>query len=303
MSTKYKEYKVHPLAAALPMVAANELQELADNLKENGQRIKGVVKDDLLIDGRNRQAACKIADIPFEVEQWDEKKHGKSVAAYITSINVNRRHLTAAQKATFAADAIPFFQEEAKERQKQSPGRGNTGATLNAESKGAASDIAAKEAGVSGKSVRNAARLKKEDPKAFKEVKAGKKSLNSAVSKLEKKAPKVAAPKPNLQAKFETACKSIGRVAGTAFASALLSGARLNQADTIRLADLDNEEISRIKPLLDINPTWNLARALKYKSETITAKHDIQDVLNACAAKGGSLEFVVHGFNFKVKKQ
>ncbi len=54
-----------------------------------------VVKDNVLIDGRNRRAACKIAGIEPEVIELN----GEDIFAYIISSNVVKRRITKGQSA------------------------------------------------------------------------------------------------------------------------------------------------------------------------------------------------------------
>jgi ParB-like chromosome segregation protein Spo0J len=299
---KMSKYKVHPFAAKFPMVAANELQELADNIKANGQRIPGVVKDGELIDGRNREAACKLAGVEFEVEEWNEKRHGKSVIDFILSINTQRRHLTVSQRATIAADSLPFFEAEAKARQSLSKGGGVAGAKEAVET-GTAAEHAASKSGVSVTSVKTAKRLKTEAPDEFKKVQKGEKTLANAAKKLKPKAPKKAEPKPDLADKFMKAVKSIRSVTDGSFAQALSTGALLNQKDTIKLADMTDDEIQRVKALLQANPTWTLKKAADYKGEKLESKHKIQDLINVAASKGGKHTCTISGYEFTVRKQ
>src|SRR5258708_4409001 len=95
----------HPVAALFPMMTKDELQELADDIKKNGlqEPIKLSTDGKMLIDGRNRLAACKIA----KVEPRFEKLNGAEAEAYAISANIARRHMTAAQRAMVVAKIHP----------------------------------------------------------------------------------------------------------------------------------------------------------------------------------------------------
>jgi ParB-like chromosome segregation protein Spo0J len=55
---------VHPLADLFPMMEPDDLAALADDIKANGLQQPIVVDDaGVLIDGRNRLAACKRAGV------------------------------------------------------------------------------------------------------------------------------------------------------------------------------------------------------------------------------------------------
>ena len=58
------ELAVHPVAALFPMLAGDELEELAADIKARGL-LQPIVLDaeGRILDGRNRLAACKIAGV------------------------------------------------------------------------------------------------------------------------------------------------------------------------------------------------------------------------------------------------
>lgn len=97
--------KTHELAGALPMLGEEELQLLADSIKERGLNHPIVIKvidgEDYLIDGRNRLAACRLADVEPTFIEWMG-----DVASFIYSVNVARRHMTLSQSAI--AEALIF---------------------------------------------------------------------------------------------------------------------------------------------------------------------------------------------------
>lgn len=96
--------EVHPLAALFPMMTDDELQDLADDIRENGLLHPIVLDaDGVLIDGRNRLRACEIAS----VDPKFSKLNGHDAAAYIVSANLERRNLTKGQQAMALAMIYP----------------------------------------------------------------------------------------------------------------------------------------------------------------------------------------------------
>ena len=94
---------VHPYAALFPMLDSNSLADLADDIARNGQRDPIVVTaDGLLLEGRNRLAACKLANVEPVVEVHD----GSDPAQFVISKNIHRRHLTLGQQAMIAAKVL-----------------------------------------------------------------------------------------------------------------------------------------------------------------------------------------------------
>lgn len=99
---------VYPPADFFPMLAEDELQELAEDIKANGQRepivVGEIAGDDgtlsmMLIDGRNRRDACRLACVVPQVRHFE----GEDPSAFVLSVNVNRRHMTAGQRAAARA--------------------------------------------------------------------------------------------------------------------------------------------------------------------------------------------------------
>lgn len=118
--------KVHPAAELFPMMTEAELSELAVDIQQNGQRHPLVIFSGLLLDGRNRMAACGIAGVKPRTEVLAQCD---SPTAYVISANLHRRHLLPAQRAACAADpkVLDLFKAEAKARQRagqKSGGRG-----------------------------------------------------------------------------------------------------------------------------------------------------------------------------------
>jgi hypothetical protein len=95
----------HPIAAMFPMMTKQELDELANDIKQNGLRepIKLSSDGKQIIDGRNRLAACKLA----KIEPTFEKLNGEDATAFAISANIARRHMTAGQRAMVAAKIYP----------------------------------------------------------------------------------------------------------------------------------------------------------------------------------------------------
>jgi len=91
---------IHPAADAFPRMTAPELQELADDIKAKGLH-QPIVRDaeNLILDGRNRLAACEIAGVAPRFECYA----GKDPVGFIVSANLRRRHLNESQRAMVAS--------------------------------------------------------------------------------------------------------------------------------------------------------------------------------------------------------
>jgi hypothetical protein len=183
----------HQLANLFPVMTEEEIADLASDITKNGLEDPIVLFEDKVLDGRNRLLAMELANLPLREECFVHFRNIKdpkcswgdcadSPLAWIVSKNLHRRHLTTSQRATVAVEMETLFAEEAKKRmlagKKPDPST-NSG-------QGKASEKAAAAMQVSPSSVQVAKALKKEDPKAFEEVKAGKQTLNAAKPKKQK---------------------------------------------------------------------------------------------------------------------
>jgi ParB-like chromosome segregation protein Spo0J len=107
---------VHPAAEIFPLLAGKEAADLAADIKANGLKEPIVLTADrLLLDGRNRLAACNATGTEPRFETWDGVG---SPVDYVVSKNLRRRHLDVGQRAMIAVDLIPLYEEEARERQR-----------------------------------------------------------------------------------------------------------------------------------------------------------------------------------------
>jgi hypothetical protein len=123
---------------------------LADDIRANGLRMPIETLDGKIIDGRRRSIACGMAGVKptFRKIETDDP------VAYVLSLNLHRRHLSASQCGMIAARAKELYEKAAKERQKLSEGRGKKGMeNLPHLNQGTARDLAGKAVGVSGKTV------------------------------------------------------------------------------------------------------------------------------------------------------
>lgn len=96
---------VHPVADLFPMLAEDELQELADDIKQRGL-LQPIVLDSRgrVLDGRNRLAACDLAGVVPNFETYD----GDDPEGFALAVNTQRRNLTKGQRAMLIVEAGPF---------------------------------------------------------------------------------------------------------------------------------------------------------------------------------------------------
>jgi len=95
------KWKAHPYADLFPMMTEGELEALAEDIRENGLRNPVVRYQDAILDGRNRLMACERAGVDPRFEDYVGSE--EEAFALVESLNVQRRDLTAGQRALVAA--------------------------------------------------------------------------------------------------------------------------------------------------------------------------------------------------------
>jgi hypothetical protein len=100
------QIQVHPAADLFPMMTPEELQELAADIQTSGLR-NPIVLDHtgkVLIDGRNRLAACELGKVE---PTFAKLAKDDDPLAYIVSMNVMHRFLNKGQQAMALAMVYP----------------------------------------------------------------------------------------------------------------------------------------------------------------------------------------------------
>jgi hypothetical protein len=176
-----KDLPHHPAADLFPPMTAGELQELTDDIRERGLLNPIITLDGALLDGVHRLQACTLAGVEPRFTEWSGE--GGSPVAFAVSQNVRRRQLTSSQKAALAAEVLPLFEQEAKERQGR---RTDLMATVPESQKSAPTsrDQAAAVVGTGSRQVQEAKAIKERDPDLFVQVKNGEISITAASKKI-----------------------------------------------------------------------------------------------------------------------
>jgi hypothetical protein len=188
------EIEVHAAADLFPMLSDAELAELAEDIRANGLHEPLWLWDDpergpVLLDGRNRLAACRLAGVRPSTRAYA----GDDPVAFSISQNIKRRHLTTGQKAAIAVAAEPLIAAHAKaaeaerKRKEIEAQRFKTGADLPQSKKDKprsraprSRDKAAKATGTSGRAVAQFKRLEADAPDLAEKVRSGAMALDRA---------------------------------------------------------------------------------------------------------------------------
>lgn len=173
----------HPAASLFPMLPDSELQKLAEDIRKNGLLEPIVLHEGMILDGRNRFAACELADLQARFVEWD--KAGNSPILYVISKNLHRRQLTTSQRAAVAVESLPLLKEEARKRQVSGLKRGDAEPVpMISGERGEAREVAATQTGVGSATVWEAEQVKNRDPAEFAKVKRGETTVHRAYRKV-----------------------------------------------------------------------------------------------------------------------
>lgn len=91
--------RAHPAAEIFPLLDGPELAALAADIREHGLRQPIIEHEGMILDGRNRFAACRMAKVMPTLEPFT----GSDPVAFVVSANIHRRHLTESQRAMLMA--------------------------------------------------------------------------------------------------------------------------------------------------------------------------------------------------------
>lgn len=317
----------HPLAKLLPDMTPAEFQQLLEDIRTEGQRDEIVLLDDMILDGRNRYAACVNLGIAPITRTFDPDVDGDSPAHFVMSRNLIRRHLTVGQRAASAAEFKPFFQAEAEARKKATqfrpaaPPPGEIPApTAPADTTpseavpsflppappdeaGTATEKAAQLMGVSPTSVKTAEQIKTQDPETFQALKAGETTLNAAAKKA---ARKKAQPAPDaepvgIEERRANEAK-VRETLGEEFAKAFMIGTVLaKKKDLEDFLTLDPQEWKPLETFLI--EKWGVKQTLDWLSGKPGEDDKVSSLFRRLNASGKKkLSFDFPGFTVTVAK-
>lgn len=102
----------HPASCIFPMMPDDELQALADDIAKHGLREPVVMFDGKVLDGRNRSAACAIAQVKPKTIEFTGS--ASDALAFVWSKNRTRRHLSSSQAAIADAKRAQLDEEYQK---------------------------------------------------------------------------------------------------------------------------------------------------------------------------------------------
>lgn len=108
---------LHPICKLFPPLPPDELMDLTEDIHQHGQREPiWLDAEGRLVDGRNRLAACRMADIDPRRERIAPDADPVDFAL---SKNLRRRHLTASQRGLIFGEAVLIQRAEREKKGKK----------------------------------------------------------------------------------------------------------------------------------------------------------------------------------------
>jgi hypothetical protein len=207
---------LHPVAELFPAMDAESYRSLVDDIAKHGLLQPVWTFEGQIIDGRHRQNACRELGLPLLTREWSGDG---SLADFVLSLNLQRRHLTTSQRSIIALHAMPHYKAEAKARQTAAgsqnlPGASHaiSGITRTPARQGPAREAAARAVGVSASNVGYAMQIEREAPELIDEIREGKMTIGAAQRTIRERRDSVkpsGAPLPRVAQEFDRAVRSM----------------------------------------------------------------------------------------------
>jgi hypothetical protein len=252
----------HRYAKLFPLMEDGPLKELAADIEKNGLKVKIITYGGEILEGRNREKACKIAGVKPEYEKF--KGTDAQALDLVISLNFRRRHLTTAQRAEIGAKIATMT----KGREQGAVTQKKAATTL----------------GVSRSSLQRAKR-KISPPKKKKDTSAG-------------WTPEDLGKDEELMDAFT----AVAAVYGNDDTKAIRLGTiGLKRGDVLTLAKLSREKMLEIQDLIMANH-WTPEKAIKFLNDTPDDGSTIHDLQNwALGTNGKFFTCKVGGFTVTCK--
>lgn len=228
----------HPISKLFPLLEGDELQNLAEDIAKNGLLEPIMLFDGMVLDGRNRHAACTMYGLTPKFQDFQGDAMG--AIAYVWSKNFQRRDLTPSQRAiaiTKRDETIEAYRQvvedmktEAAERKKSGKAKAN-GADLperiregspepepdaeppkNQRYLQETATQRAKAAGTNPKYLREAEKLVKEAPDLAEKVEAGELTIPQAKKELDSRKPSNAQSIDELRRPYDLLVKQLSKM-------------------------------------------------------------------------------------------
>ena len=327
----------HPLAQLFPPMQADEYQDLLASIQKNGQKDDIVVLEGKILDGVNRDKACRAAGIEPRTRPYSYVHDGQYPIDFVAAKNLHRRHLTPSVRAAIAADLIPLLTRPAQTQEKPSaaplaaaPGPADEfdqSLPMGAEDEsqegppepaaqlpGDAEPLAEAPAKKTPKprakkspAIEAAASITKASPAAVQQAVKLKETdpdkfdaVKAGTMSLSAATAAVSKETAEGQA-YDAALQRIQEVCGHGLYQAAVDGTRLKGKKEVKAyAALTNDEMLLIRNFIEDG--WSVAKAMKFKTKTLGRTHRISDLLDRAVQSGGMFTLEIAGWRVAVSK-
>ena len=102
----------HPLAALFPPIPDDELQALADDIRQHSQREPVLLYKGQVLDDWNRVRACRLIGIQPWLMEFDPTSAKTTPEALVISANLGRRHLSVGQMSAIVVELSEQIERE-----------------------------------------------------------------------------------------------------------------------------------------------------------------------------------------------
>src|ERR1700688_1211680 len=99
-----EQLRPHELATLFPAIPDDELEALADDIRQHGQREPVLTLNGQVLDGWNRVRACRMINRKPWLMEFDPASAKMTPEQLVISSNLRRRHLTQPQLAALAVE-------------------------------------------------------------------------------------------------------------------------------------------------------------------------------------------------------
>lgn len=293
------------MACIFPMLAIEDLTDLAESIQRSGQREPIVLLEGKILDGRNTAAACELIGATPTYREYNPEKDGPSPIRFVLDRNLERRHLTPSQKAAAATAALDFIDKAAaKEAADAAPAMPAPAPAPRPTAK-----ELAEAAQVSARTMQDALTVAKvEGTEGLQPVIDGKISVSEAATAARAKKKTAAKADPQQPDEKLTAMRAeaepkLKKLHGDQFARSVANGSTLTTlADLKEFLALEPEAQRDLIEYLALG--WSVKKAIKFHTRSIDTGDTIEElILRANAAKGNKFDCIVAGFKITIQRE
>jgi ParB-like chromosome segregation protein Spo0J len=171
--------KAHPAAELFDMLPPNEIEKLGRSMQIDGQLHPVLVWRGLIIDGRNRVAACDRVGIKPKIKELPDGTCENDIVRMIIAANLHRRHIDPKRIPAIAAELATMM---VGDNQHSKEGPQNCGP-----SKATVSEVSER-LGVAPRTVEMAKEVKAKAPDLFEKIKKGEMRTGTAHREMKERA-------------------------------------------------------------------------------------------------------------------